>query len=126
MTKVELIAAVAENAGLSKKDAEQAVNATVEAITKALAEGDKVSLVGFGTFETRERPARKGRNPRTKEEITIPATTTPAFKAGKALKDAVAKSAFWNTLPASGGLTAPAAGFFVSEERNKQCALTNI
>ncbi|WP_291243569.1 HU family DNA-binding protein, partial [Fournierella sp.] len=72
MTKVELIAAVAENAGLSKKDAEQAVNATVEAITKALAEGDKVSLVGFGTFETRERPARKGRNPRTKEEITIP------------------------------------------------------
>lgn len=89
MTKVELIAAVAENAGLSKKDAEQAVNATVEAITKALAEGDKVSLVGFGTFETRERPARKGRNPRTKEEITIPATTTPAFKAGKALKDAV-------------------------------------
>ena len=62
MTKVELIAAVAENAGLSKKDAEQAVNATVEAITKALAEGDKVSLVGFGTFETRERPARKGRN----------------------------------------------------------------
>ena len=109
MTKVELIAAVAENAGLSKKDAEQAVNATVEAITKALAEGDKVSLVGFGTFETRERPARKGRNPRTKEEITIPATT-----------------AFWNTLPASGGLTAPAAGFFVSEERNKQCALTNI
>ena len=82
MTKVELIAAVAENAGLSKKD---------EAITKALAEGDKVSLVGFGTFETRERPAHKGRNPRTKEEITIPATTTPAFKAGKALKDAVAK-----------------------------------
>ena len=75
MTKVELIAAVAENAGLSKKDAEQAVNATVEAITKALAEGDKVSLVGFGTFETRERPARKGRNPRTKEEITIPATS---------------------------------------------------
>ena len=91
MTKVELIAAVAENAGLSKKKAEQAVNATVEAITQALAQGDKVSLVGFGTFEIRERPARKGRNPRTKEEITIPATTTPAFKAGKALKDAVAK-----------------------------------
>lgn len=91
MTKVELIAAVAENAGLTKKDAEQAVNATVEAITAALAKGDKVSLVGFGTFETRERPARKGLNPRTKEEITIPATTTPAFKAGKALKDAVAK-----------------------------------
>ena len=89
MTKVELIAAVAENAGLSKKDAEQAVNATVEAITKALAAGDKVSLVGFGTFETRERPARKGRTPRTKEEITIPATPTPAFKAGKALKDTV-------------------------------------
>ena len=89
MTKVELIAAVAENAGLSKKDAEQAVNATVEAITKALAEGDKVSLVGFGTFEVRERGARTGRDPRTNKEIQIPASKAPAFKAGKALKDTV-------------------------------------
>ena len=89
MTKVELIAAVAENAGLSKKDAEQAVNATVEAITKALAEGDKVSLVGFGTFETRERPARKGRNPRTGEECLIPASRVVKFTPGKALKEAV-------------------------------------
>lgn len=91
MTKVELIAAVAEAAEITKKDAEKAVNATVEAITKALADGDKVSLVGFGTFETRKRPARTGRNPRTKETIEIPASTAPAFKAGKALKDAVAK-----------------------------------
>lgn len=91
MTKVELIAAVAEAAEITKKDAEKAVNATVEAITKALADGEKVSLVGFGTFETRQRPARTGRNPRTKEAIEIPASTAPAFKAGKALKDAVAK-----------------------------------
>ena len=82
MTKVDLIAKVAAEAELTKKDAEKAV-------TEALKAGDKVALVG--TFETRERPARKGRNPRTKEEITIPATTAPAFKAGKALKDAVAK-----------------------------------
>ena len=89
MTKVELIAAVAESAGLSKKDAEKAVNGTLNAITEALKQGDKVSLVGFGTFEVRERPERKGRNPQTKEEITIPASKLPAFKAGKALKDAV-------------------------------------
>lgn len=90
MTKSELVAKVAEVAGLSKKDSEKAVNAVVESITGALTKGDKVALVGFGTFETRNRPARKGRNPQTKQEITIPATTAPAFKAGKALKDAVA------------------------------------
>lgn len=90
MTKSDLVAQVAEIAELSKKDAEKAVNAVVESITEALKKGDKVALVGFGTFETRHRPERKGRNPQTKAEITIPATTAPAFKAGKALKDAVA------------------------------------
>ena len=89
MTKVELITAVAESAGLSKKDAEKAVNGTLNAITEALKQGDKVSLVGFGTFEVRERPERKGRNPQTKEEITIAASKLPAFKAGKALKESV-------------------------------------
>ena len=89
MTKVELIAAVAESAGLSKKDAEKAVNGTLNATTEALKQGDKVSLVGFGTFEVRERPERKGRNPQTKEEITIAASKLPAFKAGKALKESV-------------------------------------
>ncbi|MEG0306031.1 MAG: HU family DNA-binding protein, partial [Oscillospiraceae bacterium] len=89
MTKVELIAKVAADAELTKKDAEKAVAAILDGITNALVSGDKVALVGFGTFETRARPERKGRNPRTKEEITIPATTAPAFKAGKALKDAV-------------------------------------
>lgn len=89
MTKVELIAAVAAEAGLTKKDAEKAVTSTISAITEALKQGDKVALVGFGTFEVRERPERKGRNPQTKEEITIPASKLPAFKAGKALKDAV-------------------------------------
>ena len=91
MTKVELIAKVSADAELTKKDAEKAVNAVIEGITAALTAGGQVALVVFGTFETRQRPARKGRNPRTKEEITIPATTAPAFKAGKALKDAVAK-----------------------------------
>ena len=89
MTKVELIAKVAADAELTKKDAEKAVNAVLEGITAALKAGDKVSLVGFGTFETRKRPERTGRNPRTKETIKIPATVAPAFKAGKALKDAV-------------------------------------
>lgn len=89
MTKSELVAQVAETADLSKKDAEKAVNAVIDSITGALTKGDKVALVGFGTFETRKRPARKGRNPQTKAEITIPASTAPAFKAGKALKDAV-------------------------------------
>lgn len=90
MTKNDLVTQVAGIAELSKKDAEKAVNAVLEAITDSLKKGDKVALVGFGTFETRKRPERKGRNPQTKEEITIPATTAPAFKAGKALKDAVA------------------------------------
>ena len=91
MNKAELITAVAEKAELSKKDTEAVVNATVEVITKALKKGDKVQLVGFGSFETRKRAARIGRNPKTKEEIQIPATKVPAFKPGKALKDIVAK-----------------------------------
>lgn len=74
---------------MTKKDAEVALASTLEAITEALKEGDKVQLVGFGTFETRERAAREGRNPQTGEKITIAATTSPVFKAGKALKDAV-------------------------------------
>ena len=89
MNKSELVASVAEKSGLTKKDAEAAVNSTLNAITNALKEGDKVTLVGFGTFEVRERPARKGRNPQTGEEITIEASKLPAFKAGKALKDSV-------------------------------------
>ena len=91
MTKTDLVAQVAERAGLTKKDADKAVNGMLEAVTGALKKGDKVTLVGFGTFETRKRPARMGRNPQTKQEIKIPATTAPAFKAGKALKEAVAK-----------------------------------
>ena len=91
MNKAELIAAVAENTGLSKKDSEKAVNATFETITSALEAGEKVSLVGFGAFDVKERAARMGRNPRTKEEVEIPASRVPQFKAGKALKDAVAK-----------------------------------
>ena len=91
MNKTELVAQVAAKAGLSKKDAEAAVNATFDAIAGALAEGDKVQLVGFGSFETKQRNARMGRNPRTKENIEIPATTVPLFKAGKALKDLVSK-----------------------------------
>ena len=91
MNKAELVAAVAEKTALSKKDSEKAVNAAFEAITEALVAGGKVQLVGFGSFETKERTARVGRNPRTKEEIEIPASRVPAFKAGKALKDAVAK-----------------------------------
>ena len=91
MNKAELVAAVAEKTALSKKDSEKAVNAAFEAITEALVAGEKVQLVGFGSFETKERNARIGRNPRTKEEIEIPASRVPAFKAGKALKDAVAK-----------------------------------
>ena len=89
MTKVELIAAVAATAGLTKKDAEKAVSATLDVITETLQKGDKVSLVGFGTFEVRERKERQGRNPQTREPMTIPASKLPAFSAGKALKDAV-------------------------------------
>lgn len=91
MNKAELVAAVAEKTALSKKDSEKAVNAAFEAITVALVGGDKVQLVGFGAFEVKERNARVGRNPKTKEEIQIPASRVPVFKAGKALKDVVAK-----------------------------------
>ena len=91
MNKTELIAAVAEKAGLTKKDAERAVNATVETITESLVKGDKVSVSGFGIFEVKNREARVGRNPRTKETIEIPATRLPGFKASKTLKDTVAK-----------------------------------
>ena len=91
MNKVELIAAVAAKAGLSKKDAEKAVAAVVASVEEALVKGDKVQLIGFGTFEVRERAARVGRNPQTKEPVEIPASVVPVFKAGKALKDAVAK-----------------------------------
>ena len=91
MNKNELVSAVAEKAGLSKKDAEKVINATVDSITEALKKGDKVQLVGFGAFEVKARAARQGLNPRTKETITIPASKSPVFKAGKALKDAVAK-----------------------------------
>ncbi len=92
MNKAELINAVAEKAGLSKKDAEAAINTTLDVISQALAEGDKVQLVGFGAFEVRQRSARKGRNPHDPDKvIDIPATTVPVFKPGKALKDSVAK-----------------------------------
>ena len=91
MNKSELIAAVAKQADLTKKDAEAAVSAVTDVITDALKAGDKVQLVGFGTFETRARAARTGKNPRTGEEIKIAASKVPAFKAGKALKDTVNK-----------------------------------
>lgn len=91
MNKAELISAVAERAGLSKKDSEKAVNAALDAITETLAAGDKVQLVGFGSFEVRERSARVGHNPRTNEAMELPASRVPAFKVGKALKDAVSK-----------------------------------
>jgi DNA-binding protein HU-beta len=91
MNKTELIAAVAEKAELSKKDAEKAVKAFTDAVAEELVNGGKVQLVGFGTFEVVERPAREGRNPKTKETITIAASRTPKFKAGKALKDEVNK-----------------------------------
>ena len=91
MNKAELVAAIAAKTGDTKKGAEASVNAFVEVITDALAKGDKVQLVGFGSFEVRKRAARKGRNPRTKEEIKIPASKAPVFKAGKALKDLVNK-----------------------------------
>ena len=91
MNKAELISAVAEKAGLSKKDSEIVINATLDAIAASLQEGDKVQLVGFGSFEVKKRAERVGRNPKTKEAIQIPASKVPVFKAGKALKDAVAK-----------------------------------
>jgi len=91
MNKIELIAAVAKKTGLTKKDAERAIVATFEAITETLQKGEKVQVSGFGIFDVKAREARIGRNPRTKEEIKIPATKLPAFKASKTLKDVVAK-----------------------------------
>ena len=89
MNKTELVAQVAEQVEMSKKDVEKLVNVLFGTIEDALKEGEKVQLVGFGTFEVRDRKARKGRNPQTGDEIEIPATRVPAFKAGKTLKDAV-------------------------------------
>jgi len=91
MNKAELIAAVAEKSGMSKKDTEAVVSATLDTITNALKTSEKVQLVGFGSFELKKRAARIGRNPKTKETIEIPASQVAVFKAGKALKDAVAK-----------------------------------
>ncbi|MDD4665751.1 MAG: HU family DNA-binding protein [Clostridia bacterium] len=91
MNKTELVSAVAEKAGITKKDAEKALSAVLGSIEEALASGDRVQLVGFGTFEVRPRAARTGRNPLSGAVIQIPATKVPAFKAGKALKEAVAK-----------------------------------
>lgn len=91
MNKAELINAVAERSGLSKRDSELAVSAAIDVITDCLSQGDKVQLVGFGAFEVRERAQRKGRNPKTKEEIDIPASKVPVFKPGKMLKDIVAR-----------------------------------
>ena len=91
MNKTELIAAVAEKAEISKKDAEKAVKAFTDAVAEELAKGGKVQLVGFGNFEVSERPAREGRNPRTGETMTIDASKTPKFKPGKALKDEINK-----------------------------------
>ena len=91
MNKAELVSAVAEKTGMSKKDSEKAGNAAFDTITEALAAGDKVQLVGFGAFEVKERGARIGRNPKTKEEIEIPASRVASFKVGKALKEAVTK-----------------------------------
>lgn len=91
MNKAELIRAVAEAAGCSLKEAETIIAATFATITAALTEGDKVQLVGFGSFEVKKRAARTGRNPKTKEAIEIPASVVPVFKPGKALKDAVSR-----------------------------------
>ena len=91
MNKTELIAAVAEKAEMSKKDAETAVTATIDVISESLRRGEKVQLVGFGSFEVKTRAERTGRNPQTKEPIPIPASKAPVFKAGMALKDAVAR-----------------------------------
>lgn len=91
MNKTELIASVAEKAGITKKDAEKAINALFGSVEEALAKDDKVQIIGFGTFEVKSREERKGRNPQTGKEITIPASKTPVFKAGKGLKDIVNK-----------------------------------
>ena len=89
MNKSDLVAAMAAKTGDTKKSAEETLNAFVDVVTEALVKGDKVQLVGFGSFDVRKRAARKGRNPQTKEEIKIPASKAPVFKAGKALKDLV-------------------------------------
>ena len=89
MKKADLVSAVAEKSGVQKKDADKVVTAVFDSISEELQSGDKVQLVGFGTFEVKQRSERKGRNPQTKEEIIIPASKAPSFKAGKALKDAV-------------------------------------
>ena len=91
MNKSELIANISEKAGLQKKEAEQALNAFMESVEEGLSQGEKVQIMGFGTFEVRHRAARKGKNPQTGQEIDIAATISPAFKAGKTLKDKVNK-----------------------------------
>ncbi len=91
MTKAELVTAIAEKSGLTKKDSEKALAAFIDTVTDTLSKGESIQLVGFGTFEVRERAARTGINPRSKEKIEIAATKVPAFKAGRALKDAVSK-----------------------------------
>lgn len=93
MNKTELVAAMAEKAGLTKKDTEKALKAFEEVVTEELSAGGKIQLVGFGTFETSKRAARMGRNPKTQEPMEIAASTSPKFKAGKSLKDAVKASA---------------------------------
>ncbi len=90
MNKTELIAVAAEHAGMTKKDAERVLNAAIDAITASLSKGEKVALSGFGTFEIKEREARVGRNPHTRESMEIPATRVPTFKPSKSLKDIVA------------------------------------
>lgn len=91
MNKSDLVASMADKSDMPKKDAEKALNAFLETVEEALVQGDKVQLVGFGSFEVRERAARKGRNPQTREEITVPASKAPVFKVGKALKELVNK-----------------------------------
>ena len=91
MNRMELVAAMAEKTGATKKSADESLKAFIDVVTEALVKGDKVQLVGFGSFEIRKRAARKGRNPQTKEEIKIPASKSPVFKAGKAFKDVVNK-----------------------------------
>ncbi len=91
MNKTELVSAIAQKADLTKKDAEKALSAFVDVVGATLKKGDKIQLVGFGTFETRKRAAREGKNPQTGAKIKIAASTVPAFKAGKALKDLIAK-----------------------------------
>ena len=91
MNKTELITLAAQNAGMARKDAERVINAAIDAVTAALVNGDKVQLSGFGSFEVKDREARMGRNPHTKEAVEIPATNVPVFKASKALRDIVAR-----------------------------------